>query len=109
MYFDAPSVIKGIERYYCEINIDSSYETRIADEWGAAYVFNRWGQGAEYRFNYDGRNEQSAIYRLDEYGHTYKSSVDDREYYEIDFGDDNWEEKLTDAMIRCVDEWWDKE
>lgn len=106
MYFDAPVMTKGREKFYCEVNIDESYENRIADEWCSAYVFNRRGQGAEYRYRYDGKNDRSAIYKLDEYGHTHVAVADDYEFYEIDFSDDHWREKLTDAMIECVKKWW---
>lgn len=105
MFFEAPVKIIGNSKYHYEINIDESYGEGIVDEWGAAFVWNRYGVGAEYNICYDGKNECSAIYKMDE------DSTDSTTYnhYEIDFAEDDWKEKLINAMIKCVDEWWKEE
>ena len=105
MFFEAPVKIKGNSKYHYEINIDESYGEGIVDEWGAAFVWNRNGVGAEYNICYDGKDECSVIYKMDE------DSTDPTTYhhYEIDFTEDDWKEKLINAMIECVDEWWKEE
>lgn len=105
MWFDTPVKIKGKDIYHYEINIDESYDQGIVDEWGAAYVWNKHGVGAEYNIYFDGQSECSAIYKMDE------DSTDPTtyEHYEIDFSEENWKEKLIDAMIKCVDKWWDSD
>ncbi len=106
MYFDAPVKMKGKEKYFCEVNIDDSYaDMNHYDEWGAAYVFNRDGNGAEYNICYDGRNECSAIYKLE--GQDTDTST--YEHYEIDFSMDDWKERLINRMIECVEEWFGDE
>ena len=104
MWFDTPVKIKGKSKYHYEINIDESYDQEIVDEWGAAYVWNRYGVGAEYNISFDGKNECSAIYKMDEFS----TDPTTFEHYEIDFSDDKWKEKLIDAMIERVDKWWDE-
>lgn len=102
MFMTAPSLIKGKEKYHYEINIDESYGEGIVDEWGAAYVWNSNGEGAEYNIYYDGQSECSAIYKMDE------DSTDPTtyEHYEIDFSDDKWKQKLINRMIECTERWW---
>jgi hypothetical protein len=102
MYFKAPVKMKGKSKYYYEINIDESYAEGVVDEWGAAFVWNKKGQGAEYNLCYDGRNEMSAIYKADEY----ETDPTTYEHYEIDFSDDEWKQKLINRMIECTERWW---
>lgn len=84
---------------YYEVNMDDSYQYKdCVDEWGAALVLDGNGDGVEYNYYYDGRNELSAIYRLED-PTTYK-------LYEIDFSFDNWKEKLIDAMIDTYHEFF---
>ena len=103
MYFKAPVKIKGKSKYYCEVNIDESYGEGIVDEWGAAYVWNKDGNGAEYNIYYDGKDECSAIYKMEDD----RTDSNTYEHYEIDFSDDGWKEKLINRMIECVKEWFD--
>lgn len=104
MYYNATPVMKGKENFYYEINIDESYGEGIVDEWGAAYVWNRYGNGAEYNIYYDGRSEYSAIYKMED-DHTDTTTY---HHYEIDFSDDDWKEKLINQMIACTEEWFDE-
>ena len=101
MYFQATPIKQG--KFFYEINIDESYGEGIVDEWGAAFVWNRYGKGAEYNIYFDGKNECSAIYKMDE------DTTDPTtyEHYEIDFGMDDWRERLINAMIECIERWWD--
>lgn len=103
MYFQATTIMKGKEKFYHEINIDESYGEGIVDEWGAAYVWNKDGNGAEYNICYDGKDECSAIYKMEDD----RTDSNTYEHYEIDFSDDGWKEKLINRMIECVKEWFD--
>ena len=104
MFCDAPVMIDGKEKFYYEINIDERYGEGIVDAWGAAYVWNKDGNGAEYNIYYDGKNEYSAIYKMCE------DSTDSTTYqhYEIDFSDADWKERLIKQMIACAKEWFDE-
>jgi hypothetical protein len=91
---------------FYEVNMDESYyEQDSIDEWGAAIVMDGNKRGCEYNYCYLNGNEQSAIYKMD------GIDTDENTYthYEIDFGVDNWKEKLIEAMIEAYHEFWDRE
>ena len=89
--------------YHFEVNMDDSYQyLNNVDEWEAAEVIGNHGNGAEYNYYYDGKNELSAIYKVDGFdtdGSTY-------EMYEIDFGLNDWKERLINKMIECAEAWF---
>ncbi len=92
--------------YYFEVNMDDSYQyKKDVDEWGAAVIFDGNGNGVEYNYCYDGRNEASAIYKFEGIDTDYSVY----QSYEIDFSNDNWQEKLLDAMIDSYHEFFDEE
>ena len=94
--------IKG--KYYFEVNIDDSYADKIDDDRNAAYICDGWQRGVVYRFSYDGLYDNSKMYKADGF------DVDEKifEYYEIDFGMDDWKERLIDAMIVAYEEFWEE-
>lgn len=103
-----------ILEYDFELYMDSSYkELCDCDEWGCAIVSvtdpnvgiddKEWrNYGAEYNFCKDNGEDSSAIYLFDDTmdsSHTYH---DVYEHYEIDFEDEDWENKLKQAMLGFV-------
>ena len=99
----------GREMKY-EINIDpQEVDTDYMDEWGAAFLWLDDERGVEYNLCYDSGECESAIYKTemnykdrdypDGYMETDSSTF---EPYEIDFNDENWKEKLVNAMEKIA-------
>lgn len=99
LYMQLPKV----GEYHASVNIDDSYQYKDSyDEWGAAELFDRNGNGVEYNLCYDGKSEMSAIYKVDGFDIDESSHIS----YEIDFSFDDWKERLINAMIKAHNKFW---
>ena len=102
MYYTQLPKIKG---FHCAVDMDESYgELNCVDDWDAAYLCDGNQLGVVYNFYYDGKHENSAFYKSDGF------FIDETTYepYEIDFGFDDWKDRLIDAMIKAYHEFWDE-
>ena len=106
MLVGKPDFIKNNVHYYADLDLDSLYQDKVDDTWDVAGVYTDlgWGDigGAEYNYCFDGKEDNSAIYKTDGED-TY---TDDWVPYEIDFDDPAWKQKLIDKMIECIEEWY---
>lgn len=74
------------------------------DEWGAGFCWLNGDIGVEYNFCFHkGEEDYSAIYYMHLDDNDYMATDHDRYIpYEIDFSDENWEEKFEDAMCKAL-------
>ena len=92
--------------FHFEIVMEDCYQySDNIDEWGAATIFDKKGNGVEYNYCIDHGNEESAIYKFEGMDTDYTTY----NHYEIDWSNDNWREKLLDAMIDSYHEFFDRE
>ena len=93
-----------IKGFHVDFRMDESYkDLSCADEWDAVYLCDGNHLGVTYNYCYDGVGEMSAIYKVDD------GEIDTSNYimYEIDFGFDDWKDRLIDAMIDAYHEFYD--
>lgn len=97
-----------------EINIDESYANTETDIWGAAFLWLNEDHGVEYNLCYDSGECCSAIYKTEmnykdrDYPDGYmETDYNTFEHYEIDFNDENWKEKLVEAMKESMEKFFD--
>lgn len=87
-----------------ELNMDEFYrDIDIIDEWGSAFLYGENGNGVEYNFCRDGFDDCSAIYYFKQDEDYLSTNYDEYVHYEIDFDNENWEQKLIDAMIEALE------
>ena len=88
--------------FYFEVNLTEMDAETWADDWDAAYLCDGNQQGVIYNRYYDGVNELSAIYKTD------AEIIDETtyKYYEVDWSDPYWRDKLLDNMIDAYKEFW---
>ena len=104
--------------YEYEVNIDLTIpiDKNCCDEWGAAYMWLDKDQdtGVEYNLCYDSGECCSAIYKMEmnykdrDYPDGYmETDYSTFEHYEIDINDENWKEKLIEAMKEAMEKFFD--
>lgn len=105
--------LKKAEGYEFECNISQEYEsTDSCDEWGCAFVWLGESIGVEYNFCIDNstneRINSSAIYKMELNTDSGYMETDSSMFvhYEIDFSDDDWNEKLENALCEALIEFF---
>jgi len=96
--------LKNGNKYNFEFNIGEDYNGVETDEWGCAYCWIDDDIGVEYNYCVEDGENHSAIY-VDEYNKEEKTIYANSEkyiHYEIDFSDDNWKDKLENAMCSAL-------
>lgn len=92
-------------QFECNLNKETYGDKHSSyDEWGCAYIWLREEIGVEYNLCVDGKENCSAIYKMElnkeiDYMET---DTDIFVHYEIDFDDDDWKKKLEDAMCQAM-------
>lgn len=102
--------------YECHVNKEEILEAIINhkdyDSWGDVEYGNN-KQAVDYNICIDNSTEEteycSAFYRLSKNKRGYWQHDGCQEWYpyEIDFSDDNWEEKLKEAAMRAYKVLWE--
>lgn len=101
--------------YECHVNkeeiLDAIKNHDCYDTWGDAEYGND-KRAVEYNICIDNSTEEteylSAFYRLykNKDGYWQHDSCQEWYLYEIDFSDENWEEKLKEAAVKAYKELW---
>jgi len=97
--------LKKKNNYEFECNISEEHKyAKYHDEWGCAGIWLGEEIGAEYNFCIDNGTNYCAIYKMQFNSETGYMETDHSTFvhYEIDFGEDNWKEKLEDAMCEAL-------
>lgn len=94
-------------KYEYEVNIDPTEVDKDGwDDWDAGYLWLDNKHGVNYNLYYDGGECSSAIYKMDCDGEYIETDSDTYIHYEIDFNDEDWEQKLVYAMAKAAEKFW---
>ena len=90
-------VLPKVKGFHVKVKIDESYADKTDEDiWEAAFAYDGNCNGISYNFRRNG--EDSSVFYLVEEG---DELTEFNEPYEIDFEEDNWREKLINAMIEA--------
>lgn len=96
--------------FECELNKETYGDKHSSyDEWGCAYIWLGEEIGVEYNLCIDGVENCSAIYKmkLNKEIDYMETDTDTFVHYEINFKDNDWKEKLENAMCQAMIEMFD--
>lgn len=93
--------------YEFDLNIDETYKDETdCDEWGCAYLWPTDDEsiGCEYNFAVEDGESYCTIYLLSYDGeHICTTNTSDYEHYDIEWGEEDWKERLKNKMIEFLE------
>ena len=99
--------LKNNKEYSFECNICEELKNeKNYDEWGCAFVWFE-DYGVEYNYCVENGESSCAIYKLKCDLFSFETDYNTYNYYDINFNDIKWKEKLEDAMCKSLIEFFE--